>query len=95
MKVAIPTDDQIKISKDILRCKGYLVYEIDDHSLINYEFLINPFPEDTTKAKTEILNTLEECSSIICNRMETNLKEKLKSNHKQILTTFKKMQRKL
>ena len=88
MKVAIPTDDKVKICPDILACKGYLVYEIDDHSLVNYIFMPNPYFDDVNLAKQELCNTLSECNAIICNKINTVLKEKLKSTNTQILVTL-------
>lgn len=88
MKVAIPSDDKIKISTNILTCKGYLIFELDEHSLVNYVFSPNPHLNDELVAESNLCNTLSDCSTVICGKINGTIKEKLKSANKQILTTF-------
>ena len=86
MKVAIPTNDKIKIAPSVIECQGFLVYEIDNHNLLNFEFReknsIN-LPKEQA-----IVKLLEDCNSMICTKIEPSIKEKLKSSNKQILRTL-------
>ena len=82
MKVAIPSSDKITINKSIYDCEGFLIYQIDDHNLVDYEFRANG-----KKSADEITILLEDCSSIICNKIEPEVKDLLKANKKQILRT--------
>ncbi len=86
MKVAIPTNDQIKIAPSVLNCKGFLVYEIDDHNLVDYEF--REQPAIRTPKEPAILNLLSDCNSMICTKIEPSIKDNLKSSNKQILRTL-------
>ncbi len=86
MKVAIPTNDKIKIAPSVIECKGFLVYEIDDHNLVDFEFR----ELNSTKVPKEqsIINLLEDCNSMICTKIEPSIKESLKNANKQILRTL-------
>jgi predicted Fe-Mo cluster-binding NifX family protein len=86
MKVAIPSNDKIKISPTFSDCVGYLVYEIDDHNLVKYEFRLNN--NGASGKEASIANLLDDCSSIICNNIEKPIKETLKNSNKQILKTL-------
>lgn len=86
MKVAIPTNDKIKIAPSVLDCKGFLVYEIDNHNLVDYEFREQTL--DTTPKETAIINLLNDCNSMICTKIEPSIKDNLKSSNKQILRTL-------
>lgn len=86
MKVAIPTNDKIKIAPTVSNCKGFLVYEIDDHNLLNYEY--REHISFNTSEDPDILNLLNDCSSMICTKIEPAVKENLKSANKQILRTL-------
>jgi len=88
MKVAIPTNDQIKISKDILNCKGFLIYEVDNHALVDYEFHENPKMNLDSEALETLSKTLKECSTIICAPINSIVKTRLKEEKKQILVTM-------
>ncbi|MGB9702029.1 MAG: NifB/NifX family molybdenum-iron cluster-binding protein [Candidatus Kapaibacteriota bacterium] len=88
MKVAIPSDDKIKISPSFKSCRGFLVYEIDDHSLVKFEYRINQTDENTSDYNENIANMLLDCNSVICNQIEKPIKESLKNNQKQILRTL-------
>lgn len=86
MKVAIPTNDKIKIAPSVIDCKGFLVYEIDNHNLVDFEYReqnsIN-LPKNQS-----IVKLLEDCNSMICTKIEPSIKESLKSANKQILKTL-------
>jgi predicted Fe-Mo cluster-binding NifX family protein len=88
MNVAIPTNDSVKISSDILSCTNYLIFELEDHTLVNYHKIENPYANDKIRAEEEISNTLSECKTIICNKIPNNVKMKLKASNKQILVTL-------
>ena len=88
MKVAIPTNDQIKISKDILNCKGFLIYEIDDHSLVDYKYIKNPAFDCEANSFELLSQTIKECKTIICSPLEPLVKKRLKEENKQILVTM-------
>jgi predicted Fe-Mo cluster-binding NifX family protein len=42
-KLAIATDDQIRVTGHIGRCRGFMIYEIADEKTINKEFRENQF----------------------------------------------------
>jgi predicted Fe-Mo cluster-binding NifX family protein len=88
MKVAIPSDDKIKISPSFISCKGFLIYELDDHTLVNYEYRLNLLEENSNDNHEKIGSLLLDCSSVICNQIEKPVKELLKNNQKQILKTL-------
>lgn len=88
MKVAIPSNDHIKISQDFLSSKGFLIFELDDHSLVNYYFRENPYCEDKSIELTNVLNVIDDCNSIICTRLDKEINENLKKSNKQVLKTL-------
>lgn len=86
MKVAIPTNDQIKIAPTLINCKGFLVYEIDNHNLVDFEFRENQ--QNNGNPEIDVMNILSDCKSIICTKIEPTIKENLKKSNKQILRTL-------
>jgi len=86
MKVAIPTNDKIKIAPSVIECKGFLVYEIDDHNLVDFEF--RELNSINVPKEQSIINLLEDCNSMICTKIEPSIKESLKNANKQILRTL-------
>jgi len=86
MKVAIPTNDKIKIAPSVIECKGFLVYEIDDHNLVDFEF--RELNSINVSKEQSIINLLEDCNSMICTKIEPSIKESLKNANKQILRTL-------
>jgi predicted Fe-Mo cluster-binding NifX family protein len=43
MKVAIPTNNMSTISAHFGRSKGFMIYDIEDKKIINFEYKINTF----------------------------------------------------
>ncbi len=86
MKVAIPTNDKIKIAPSVIDCKGFLVYEIDDHNLVDYEF--REQTQDLIPKESAIVSLLSDCNSMICTKIEPSIKDNFKSSNKQILRTL-------
>ncbi len=83
MKVAIPSSDKITINPSFYNSEGFLIYQIDDHNVVDYEFRAND-----KKTASEISVLLDDCSSVICNKIEPDVKDLLKANEKQILRTM-------
>jgi predicted Fe-Mo cluster-binding NifX family protein len=46
MKITFPTNDRESIAKRTGRCKEFAVYEIEDHTVKNIEYLINTHDHD-------------------------------------------------
>ncbi len=83
MKVAIPSNDKININKSFLNSEGFIIYQIDDHNVVDFEYR-----ENSNKSVNEVVNILDDCSSFICNKIEPEIKEVLKGQNKQILKTL-------
>ena len=92
MKVAIPTDDKVKIAPNIEECLGFLIFEAGNENVRLIEFRKNPlkngenYPDND---KNEVLfNLLCDNEVVICYKIDKDLSEMLKSSGLKIYKTM-------
>jgi len=102
MKIAVVTDDEIKIAGHVGRCKGFLVFETEDNKIVNRETRMNTFTHHQQHGHShhghnpgaghnhshhELIDGLKDCEALIFSHGGWRLIEDLKSNNiKPILT---------
>lgn len=92
MRVAIPTDDKVKIAPNIEECLGFLIFEAGNENVRLIEFRKNPLQngENTSEnAKNEALfNSLCDNEVVICYKIDKELSEMLKKAGLKIYKTM-------
>jgi len=98
MKIAIATNDQVRITGHIGRCKSFMVYEIDGEKIVNKELRENLFTnhrmshhhhgEDREHGHSHanLIEGLKDCSYLISKGGGWRVVEDLKENN--ITTLF-------
>ncbi|MCE5304867.1 MAG: NifB/NifX family molybdenum-iron cluster-binding protein [Chloroherpetonaceae bacterium] len=82
MKIAIPSDDKVKITQNFNNAKGFIVYELDNKLLVNFEY------REKNHQGNEVINLIDDCSSVICNKIEVDIREELAKNDIKVLKTI-------
>lgn len=81
MKIAIPTNDMIRISKSISSAGHFRVFDVSSYGIINEEFRTNG------KTNEETLQILHDCNIIFTTGNDTSLEKKLtETNHTLVKT---------
>ena len=92
MRVAIPTDDKVKIAPNIEDCLGFLIFEAGNENVRMIEFRKNPLKNGdnySEKAKNEALfNLLCDNEVVICYKIDKELSDLLKSSGLKIYKTL-------
>ena len=102
MKIAVATNDNIKVAGHIGRCKAFLVFEAEDKKIINKVIRINSFTnhgrddhdhheqhhgEGHGHGHQNLIEGLKDCEALIFNHGGWRLVEDLKANNiKPVLT---------
>ena len=89
MKVAIPSNDAIHITKDLGSSKGFVVFTIQFGEIIEEEFLQPAINEQETEKG--ILGTLKDCSLLILPEPDRKNGEGLQSNEIKTVYTSEKI----
>jgi predicted Fe-Mo cluster-binding NifX family protein len=82
MKIAIPSDDKVKITQNFNNAKGFIVYELDNKLLVNFEY------REKNHQSNQVINLIDDCSSVICNKIEVDIREELAKNDIKVLKTI-------
>ncbi len=83
MKIAVPTDDRVKITSRSGRTKGFLVFTIDNSKISTSEYRINPHKhhdeeeEKHDHSHKEMVEVLSDCEVMVTNRVGPHLKKDL------------------
>ncbi len=91
MKIAIPSDDKVKITQNFNNAKGFIVYELDNKLLVNFEYREKNHQKDgisQNHQSNEVINLIDDCSSVICNKIEVDIREELAKNDIKVLKTI-------
>ncbi|MEN6295298.1 MAG: NifB/NifX family molybdenum-iron cluster-binding protein [Chloroherpetonaceae bacterium] len=92
MRVAIPTDDKVKIATNLENCKGFMIFEAGNENVRLIEFRNNPLMdgEDLSEDKKNqvIFNLLCDNEAVICYKINKDLSDMLKSAGLKIYKTL-------
>ncbi len=91
MKIAIPSDDKVKIAPKFDEAKGFIIYELDNKLLVNFEYkerLDGVASEDASDHNDELIKLLDGCSSVICNKIDSNIRQGLAQKNIKVLKTI-------
>jgi len=90
MKIAIPSDDKVKIAPKFDEAKGFIIYELDNKLLVDFEYKERTdgvASEDANNHNDELIKLLDGCSSVICNKIDSRLRDVLAKNEIKVLKT--------
>lgn len=103
MKIAIPTSDGSRISSNIQRIKGFVIFEISKGKIIDEKFVIkkdfnlngqetakgngNPFHENAIPEPRAILSEISDCQIVISNGFGKKMFEALVKANKEVFIT--------
>ena len=91
MKIAIPSDDKVKIAPVFNEAKGFIIYELDNKLLVNFEYKERTdgiASEDADNQNDELTKLLDGCSSVICNKIDSKFRDELAKNDIKVLKTI-------
>lgn len=92
MKVAIPTDDKVKIAQNIEECQGFLIFEAGNENVRLIEFRKNPLQNGEHYTENEknkaLFNLLCDNEVVICHKIDKDLSDMLKSTGIKIYKTL-------
>jgi len=92
MRVAIPTDDKVKIAPNFEDCDGFMIFEAGNENVRLIEYRKNPlkYGEHIGKENQNdvICNLLCDNEVIICYKINKELSEMLKSSGLKIYKTL-------
>ena len=90
MKIAIPSDDKVKIAPIFDEAKGFIIYELDNKLLINFEYKekIDGVVSEDASNNYELMKLIDGCSSVICNKIDSNIRQELAKNDIKVLKTI-------
>jgi len=102
MKIAVATNDEIKIAGHVGRCKGFLVFETENNKITSKEIRLNTFTHHRQQGHNHhehhhsqehghshhsLIEGLKDCEALIFNHGGWRLIDDLKENNiKPILT---------
>jgi len=78
MKIAIPTNDRIKVAERTGRAKEFAVIEIINSKVKNTDYRINTHKHSSSEQNhthKDLVELLNDCDSIIANRFGKHLKD--------------------
>ncbi|MFC2123247.1 NifB/NifX family molybdenum-iron cluster-binding protein [Bacteroidota bacterium] len=100
MKVAIPTNDGIRIISDFRKIEGFKIYEIENGTILHERFITNftsrffsqddTFPNQNNKNNKPvkpIIRAIEDCKVVISNGISKELFEDLVQVEKEVYIT--------
>ena len=102
MRIAIPTNDMTTVSSHFGRTKGFMVYDIEENKVTNFQYIINTFTGHAKNKNKDhdhgehnhshesILNTLEKCNLVIAGGMGKRLYKDFEKNGIEVFVTQEK-----
>lgn len=102
MRVAIPTNDMTTISAHFGRCKGFIIYDLEENQVTNLQYILNTITGHAKNKHKEhnhgehkhshesILNTLKKCDVVIAGGMGKRLYEDFVQHNIQVFVTKEK-----
>ncbi|PID62555.1 MAG: iron-molybdenum cofactor biosynthesis protein [Ignavibacteriae bacterium] len=99
MKIAIPTDNQVTISRHFGRTKGFVIYEIEDDKIVNKVYNENNFTghakgmhhqeghSHNQHSHAGILNAIGDCQAVIAGGMGQRLYNDFEQNNIKVFVT--------
>lgn len=100
MKIAVATDDFSTVTGHIGRCRGFIIYEVDNDKIINKVEKENSFTnhhgeqhhhghheENHNHSHSRLVDALKGCSHLICTNAGWRVVEDLKQNNIQVVFT--------
>ena len=86
MKLAIPTDEGLKISRDFKKAKGFLILTVKLGAIAEEEMKWNPAKEPEMSRET-LASMIKGCSILIVRTMDPNYCEELKEKSIECILT--------
>ncbi len=104
MRIAIPTNDMTTVSAHFGRTKGFMVYDLEENKVINFQYILNTFTGHAKNKVKEkeldhgkhkhshetILNSLSKCNVIIAGGMGKRLFNDFDEKEIQVYITQEK-----
>jgi predicted Fe-Mo cluster-binding NifX family protein len=100
MKIAIATDDFLTVTGHIGRCNGFIIYEIENNSLVSREQKENTFTHhrmgeheehhhghEHAHSHSALVEGLKGCSHLICTAAGWRAVEDLEQNNIKVIFT--------
>ena len=103
MKIAIATDDFVNITGHVGRCRGFLIYELENGKIISKENVENTFTHHKMgvhhhhgeghghggghQGHGDLVEGLSGCSNLICQAAGWRLVDELKQNKIDVIFT--------
>lgn len=98
MKIAIASDDNIKLAQHFGRTKGFAIVTVEDNKVIDRTYRINDFTghsqglhnhqnEHAHHSHAAIMTALEDCEAVIAGGMGMRLREDFARAGKQVFVT--------
>ena len=100
MKIAVATDDFVNVTGHVGRCKGFIIFDIENQKIKNVEERENNFTHHKLKnnhsnshehSHNNLLEGLKDCSQLICTSAGWRLREDLESAKKEVIFTSEKI----
>ena len=95
MKIAVASDDRISISNHFGRTKGFMVFNLKDNKIEDYEYRVNDFTgharnqhdEAVQDKHSTIVDHLKDCQVIVTRGMGQRLYDDLKNADVEVYIT--------
>ncbi|MCX7875124.1 MAG: hypothetical protein N2321_03035 [Melioribacteraceae bacterium] len=96
MKIAVATNDYSTVTGHIGRCKGFIIYDIENENIINKIELENNLTNHSHShhnnhehghSHKNLINALKDCSHLICQSAGWRIIEDLKQNNIDVVFT--------
>lgn len=101
MRIAIPTNDMTTVSAHFGRSKGFMVYDLNNTQVINFQYIINTFTHHAKNKNKEhnhgrehshetIISALANCDTVITGGMGKRLYSDFEEKNVQVFITQEK-----
>lgn len=102
MRIAIPTNDMTTVSAHFGRSKGFMIYDLNDNKVSNFQYILNTFTSHAKNKGKEhdhgkhkhshdtILNSLAKCNVVIAGGMGKRLYNDFDKKGIQVYVTQEK-----
>ena len=86
-KIAIPTDNNVSISKHFGTAKWFKVIEVEDNHVSSFRYVENKAGDSNGQTHLDVMEKLKDCEVIIARDMGAKMQEELQSMNKKIIIT--------
>lgn len=86
MKIAVPTNDGLRIAGDLGQADAFLVFTIKGEEIVFEELRKNRFDANVDKERGP-LELISDCSTVLVNNMDLLFCELMRANHMECIAT--------